>query len=84
VDALHAVQAAWIDHQVAQCGYCQPGLIIAAIALLDRNPVPTDEDIDVALSGNLCRCGTYSRVRAAIKSAAGALKSADTAQGNSQ
>ena len=83
-DALHAVQASWIDHQVAQCGYCQPGMIIAAIALLDHNPSPTDEDIDVALSSNLCRCGTYTRVRAAIKSAAGALRAAGTAPRGSQ
>lgn len=70
-DNLHRLQAAWIEHQVAQCGYCQSGQIMAAAALLEENPTPTDEDIDYAMSGNLCRCGTYPRIRAAIKSAAG-------------
>ncbi len=69
-DALHAVQAAWIEHQVAQCGYCQPGQIMAAAALLEKNPDPNDAEIDGALSGNLCRCGTYVRIRAAVRSAA--------------
>lgn len=69
-DALHALQSAWIDHQVAQCGYCQPGQIMSAAALIENNPSPSDADIDTAMSGNLCRCGTYSRIRAAIKSAA--------------
>jgi len=69
-DALHAVQAAWIDHQVAQCGYCQSGQIMQAASLLDGNPKPTDEQIDIVMSGNLCRCGTYPRIRAAIHSAA--------------
>lgn len=69
-DSLHAVQAAWIEHQVAQCGYCQPGQIMAAAALLDKNPAPSDSEIDGAMSGNLCRCGTYSRIRAAVKTAA--------------
>lgn len=71
--ALHAVQRAWIEEQVAQCGYCQSGQIMAAAALLDVDPDPTDEDIDRALSGNLCRCGTYPRIRAAVKSAAARL-----------
>jgi isoquinoline 1-oxidoreductase subunit alpha len=75
-DALHAVQQAWIDHQVAQCGYCQSGQIMQAADLLARNPEPTDDDIDAAMSGNLCRCGTYPRIRAAIHSAAGALREA--------
>lgn len=66
----HAVQTAWIKHQVAQCGYCQPGQIVAGVALLARRPKPTDDDIDLALSGNLCRCGTYAHIRAAIKTAA--------------
>ena len=66
----HPVQAAWIEHQVAQCGYCQSGQIMSAVALLDKNPDPTDEDIDRAMNGNLCRCGTYPRIRAAIKAAA--------------
>ncbi len=69
-DALHAVQAAWIEHQVAQCGYCQSGQIMQAASLLSETPNPTDEDIDFAMSGNLCRCGTYPRIRAAIHSAA--------------
>ena len=71
--SLHAVQQAWIDHQVPQCGYCQTGQIMQAAALLDKTPKPTDEDIDMAMSGNLCRCGTYVRIRAAIHAAAGKL-----------
>lgn len=71
--ALHAVQEAWIEQQVAQCGYCQSGQIMQAAALLDLNPDPSDEDIDRAMSGNLCRCGTYPRIRAAVKAAAGKL-----------
>ena len=69
-DALHAVQAAWIDHQVAQCGYCQSGQIMAAAAFLETTPAPTDAEIDDAMSSNLCRCGTYPRIRAAVKTAA--------------
>ncbi len=75
-DALHAVQQAWIVHQVAQCGYCQSGQIMQAADLLTRNPAPTDEDIDAAMSGNLCRCATYPRIRAAIHSAATAIREA--------
>ena len=71
--ALHAVQQAWIDHQVAQCGYCQPGQIMSAAALLSRIPDPGDDAIDRNMSGNLCRCGTYPRIREAIKAAAAAL-----------
>ena len=67
---LNAVQAAWIEHDVAQCGYCQAGQIMSATALLKTNPKPTDADIDAAMSGNLCRCGTYTRIRKAIHSAA--------------
>jgi isoquinoline 1-oxidoreductase alpha subunit len=67
---LHLVQQAWIDEQVAQCGYCQAGQIMSAVALLEQVPNPTDEDIDGAMSGNLCRCGTYPRIRTAIKRAA--------------
>jgi isoquinoline 1-oxidoreductase alpha subunit len=67
---LHPVQSAWIEHQVAQCGYCQSGQIMSAAALLAINPNPTDADIDAVMSANLCRCGTYSRIRAAIKTAA--------------
>jgi len=68
----HAVQAAWIEHQVPQCGYCQSGQIMSAVALLRDNPNPTDDDIDAAMSGNICRCGAYGRIRAAIKTAASA------------
>jgi isoquinoline 1-oxidoreductase alpha subunit len=68
---LHPVQAAWIEHDVAQCGYCQAGQIMSAAALLKRTPSPSDADIDAAMTGNLCRCGTYVRIRKAIKSAAG-------------
>ena len=69
-EALHPVQAAWIDLQVAQCGYCQSGQIMQASALLAEVPNPTDADIDAAMSGNLCRCATYPRIRAAIRAAA--------------
>lgn len=75
-DTLHAVQQAWIDEQVAQCGYCQAGQIMNAVALLETNPSPTDEDIDTAMSGNLCRCGTYPRIRAAIHRAASQMAGA--------
>jgi len=64
------IQKAWLDHEVAQCGYCQSGQIMSASALLARNPHPTDTDIDNAMSGNICRCGTYMRIRQAIKVAA--------------
>ena len=74
-DSLHAVQQAWIEHQVAQCGYCQSGQIMSAAALLKNTPNPSDEEIDTAMSGNLCRCGTYPRIRAAIKTAAQTLDS---------
>jgi isoquinoline 1-oxidoreductase alpha subunit len=68
-----AVQAAWEHHAVAQCGYCQSGQIMSAAALLQSNPRPSDDDIDRAMSGNICRCATYVRIRAAIRSAAAAL-----------
>lgn len=74
-DALHTVQEAWIEHQVAQCGYCQSGQIMSAAALLATNNNPSDAEIDTAMSGNLCRCGTYPKIRAAVKSAAEALRS---------
>ena len=64
------IQRAWVDHEVPQCGYCQSGQIMSASALLATNPHPTDSDIDDAMSGNICRCGTYSRIRKAIKQAA--------------
>ena len=73
----HPVQKAWRDVNVPQCGYCQAGQIMSATALLTRTPKPTDADIDAAMSGNACRCATYSRIRAAIKQAAG-LPTADT------
>lgn len=66
----HPLQRAWEEHDVPQCGYCQAGQIMNAAALLKANPKPTDEDIDAAMSGNLCRCGTYLRIKAAIKTAA--------------
>lgn len=69
-DSLHPVQQAWIDEQVPQCGYCQSGQIMAAAALLERTPAPTDADIDAAMSGIVCRCGTYPRIRKGIKRAA--------------
>ncbi len=75
-DALHAVQEAWIAHQVAQCGYCQSGQIMQAADLLARNTEPSDADIDDAMSGNLCRCGTYPRIRAAVHSAASLMREA--------
>ena len=67
---LHPLQRAWVDEQVPQCGYCQSGQIMSAAALLARNPAPSDADIDTAMRGNVCRCGTYGRIRRAIKSAA--------------
>jgi aerobic-type carbon monoxide dehydrogenase small subunit (CoxS/CutS family) len=67
---LHAVQQAWIDLQVPQCGYCQSGQILSAAALLRDKPAPTEDDIDAAMAGNICRCGAYGRIRAAIKLAA--------------
>ena len=75
-EAMHALQEAWVEHQVAQCGYCQSGQIMQAATLLDTHPDPTDTDIDQVMSGNLCRCGTYPRIRAAVKSAASKLKEA--------
>ena len=69
-DGGHKVQKAWIDAQVPQCGFCQPGQIMSAAALLSENKAPSDADIDAAMAGNICRCGTYPRIRAAIKAAA--------------
>lgn len=69
---LHRVQQAWFDEQVSQCGYCQAGQIMSAVALLTEIPNPTDTEIDQAMGGNLCRCGTYPKIRAAIHRAAGA------------
>lgn len=74
--ALHALQAAWVEHQVAQCGYCQSGQIMQAADLLATTPDPSDDDIDLVMGGNLCRCGTYPRIRAAIHTAAARLREA--------
>jgi isoquinoline 1-oxidoreductase alpha subunit len=76
--SIHPVQAAWIEHQVAQCGYCQSGQIMSAALLLRNHPNPSDEDIDRTMSANVCRCGTYSRIRAAIKTAAAKLREQKT------
>ncbi|WP_321881878.1 (2Fe-2S)-binding protein [Paraburkholderia bannensis] len=82
IEAIHeqkagaAVQAAWIEKQAPQCGYCQSGQVMSAVALLKTKPNPTDADIDDAMSGNICRCATYQRIRAAIHEAAEALKHA--------
>lgn len=66
----HAIQRAWLEHDVPQCGYCQAGQMMSAAALLKDSPNPSDEDIDAAMDGNICRCGTYTRIKAAIKTAA--------------
>ena len=71
---LHAVQEAWIEEQVPQCGYCQSGQILSAVSLLAQKPQPSDEDINASMAGNLCRCGTYPRIRAAIKRASRKLR----------
>ncbi len=70
-DGSHPVQSAWVAEQVPQCGYCQSGQIMSAVALLTKTPHPTDADIDTAMAGNICRCGTYQRIRSAIHRAAG-------------
>lgn len=75
-EALHAVQNAWVTHQVAQCGYCQSGQIMQTASFLDQNDNPSDAEIDAALSANLCRCGTYPRIREAVKTAAKNLREA--------
>ena len=77
-DNSHPVQKAWISEQVPQCGYCQSGQILAAAALLSKNPHPNDQDIDMAMQGNICRCGCYPRIRKAIKTASASLKPAST------
>lgn len=69
----HPVQKAWLEHDVPQCGYCQAGQIMSAVSLLKSNPHPTDEEIDSAMNGNICRCGTYVRIKAAIKTAASSI-----------
>lgn len=77
-DAMSVVQKAWVEHQVAQCGYCQSGQIMTATALLEKNSNPSDDDIDTAMSANLCRCGTYPRIRAAIKTAASNIRQSES------
>lgn len=67
----HPVQKAWLEHDVPQCGYCQAGQIMSAVSLLKENPSPSDEEIENAMNGNICRCGTYTRIKAAIKTASG-------------
>ena len=78
--SLHALQEAWIEKDVAQCGYCQSGQIMSAAALLQSKPEPTDEDIDAAMAGNYCRCGTYIRIRDAIHAAAMSIEVAGAAK----
>lgn len=75
-DNSHPLQQAWIKHDVPQCGYCQSGQLMSAAALLAKNKNPSDAEIDMAMSGNLCRCGTYGRIKAAIKDAAATLRKA--------
>lgn len=72
----HPLQKAWIKHQVPQCGYCQSGQLMSAAALLSKNKNPSDADIDAAMAGNICRCGTYTRIRAAVKDAASMMRAA--------
>ena len=72
----HALQKAWIKHQVPQCGYCQSGQLMSAAALLSNNKNPSNDDIDAAMAGNICRCGTYTRIRAAVKDAASMMRRA--------
>jgi aerobic-type carbon monoxide dehydrogenase small subunit (CoxS/CutS family) len=74
--SLHPVQQAWIDEQVPQCGYCQSGQVMSAVALLESNPSPSDADIDEAMRGNICRCGAYPRIRRGIRRAAEAMRDA--------
>jgi len=74
LNGAHPIQAAWVKHDVPQCGYCQSGQIMSAVALVAEKPHPTDADIDGAMAGNICRCGAYPRIRAAIKDAAGVAK----------
>jgi isoquinoline 1-oxidoreductase subunit alpha len=76
-DTSHVVQKAWIQEQVPQCGYCQSGQIMSAVSLLSKNPSPTDAQIEAAMKGNICRCGTYPRIKKAIKTASGMLASAN-------
>lgn len=82
-DASHPVQQAWLEHNVPQCGYCQSGQIMSAVALLSDNPNPDDQQIDNYMQGNICRCGTYPRIKAAIKNAASNLSLAKNVGGDS-
>ena len=75
-DNSHPLQKAWVKHQVPQCGYCQSGQLMSAAALLSKNKNPSDADIDAAMAGNICRCGTYTRIRAAVKDAASMMRAA--------
>jgi isoquinoline 1-oxidoreductase alpha subunit len=77
-NTLHIVQQAWIEEQTPQCGYCQSGQIMSAVALLNENPIPSDEEIDQAMSGNICRCGMYGRIKSAIKRASSVLQTPNT------
>ncbi len=77
-NTLHIVQQAWIEEQTPQCGYCQSGQIMSAVALLNENPSPTDAEIDAAMSGNICRCGMYGRIKSAIQRATAALQTSNT------
>jgi len=79
-NTLHAVQQAWIDEQTPQCGYCQSGQIMSAVALLKENPIPSDEEIELAMAGNICRCGMYGRIKSAIKRASESLQSSSTSE----
>jgi isoquinoline 1-oxidoreductase alpha subunit len=81
---LHPVQQAWIDEQVPQCGYCQSGQIMSAAALLEHNPQPSDADIDLAMAGNVCRCGTYPRIRNGIKRASHSINALRTTKRSRQ
>lgn len=83
-ESPHNLQKAWIEHQVAQCGYCQPGQIITACDLLTKNSKPSDNEIDKAMFGNLCRCGTYPRIKEAINSASDNLNSVSQTEKNEQ
>ena len=81
---MHPLQAAWIEHDVPQCGYCQAGQLMSAAALLKQKPNPTDADIDAAMNGNICRCGTYLRIRQAVKRAAALAGASTTTQAGSE
>jgi isoquinoline 1-oxidoreductase alpha subunit len=81
-DASHPVQQAWLEHNVPQCGYCQSGQIMSAVALLSSNPMPNDQQIDDYMQGNICRCGTYPRIKAAIKNASSNLSLAKNVGGD--